>query len=120
MQIIVALILNATALMATAYVVPGFKVDNFTTALLAGLVLGVVNTFIRPFVALITAPLTFLTLGLFAFVVNAAMLFVVTWFVPGFALDGWVPAILGAVVLAVVSAALSMLLKDLAKIKLGK
>lgn len=118
LQIIVALVLNALALMITAYIVPGFKVADFTTALLAGIVLGVVNTFVRPVLSYLTTPINNLTLGLFAFVVNAVVLFIVSYVVPGFEVTGWVTAILGAVVLAVVATVLSSLLKDVAK--LGK
>ena len=120
MQIVIALALNALALMATTYVVPGFKVDNFTTAVLAAVVVGVVNTFIRPILAFVTAPLNVVTLGLFAFVINAVVLFIVSTFVPGLMIDGWVPAILASIVLSVVSTALNSVLKDLQKIKLGK
>lgn len=116
MQIIIALVLNALALMATAYVVPGFHVDNFTTALLAGVVLGVVNTFIKPILGFLTAPLTVVTLGLFAFVVNAVVLFIVSYIVPGFQVDGWMAAILGAVVLSIVATVLSSVLKDVGKL----
>lgn len=118
LQIVLALVLNALALLATAYVVPGFKVEDFTTALLAAVVLGVANTFVKPALSYLTAPLNTLTLGLFAFVVNAALLLLVSSVVPGLVVDGWVPAVLGAIVLSVVSTVLSMSLKDLAK--LGK
>lgn len=118
MQIIVAIVLNALALMLTAYIVPGFKVADFTTAVLAAIVLGVVNTFIKPVLSFVTAPITLVTLGLFAFVINAVVLFIVSSVVKGVMIDGWVPAILGAVVLSIVGTALSTLLKDLGK--LGK
>ncbi len=120
MQIVIALALNALALMATTYVVPGFKVDNFTTALLAAVVLGVVNTFIRPILSFVTAPLNVVTLGLFSFVINAVMLFLVSSFVPGLMIDGWIPAILASIVLSVVSTVLNSVLKDLQNVKLGK
>ena len=118
MQIIVALILNAVALLATAYIVPGFHVIDYTTALLAAIVLGIVNTFIKPVLSFITAPLTVVTLGLFAFVVNAVVLFIVASVVKGLTIDGWVPAILGAIVLSVVSTILNTVFKDLGKLKL--
>lgn len=118
LQIIVALVLNALALMITSYIVPGFKVADFTTALLAGVVLGVVNTFVRPALSYLTTPINTVSLGLFAFVVNAVVLFIVSYIVPGFEVSGWITAILGAVVLAVVATVLSSLLKDVAK--LGK
>lgn len=115
MQILIALVLNALALLATAYIVPGFHVSNFTTAILAAIVLGVVNTFIKPIIGLITLPLTILTLGLFIFVINAIVLFIVSRVVTGLTIDGWVPAILGAIVLSVVSTILNTLFKDLGK-----
>jgi putative membrane protein len=117
LQIILALILNALALIVTAYIVPGIQVANFTTAILAAVVLGVVNTFIKPILSFVTAPLTIVTLGLFAFVINAVVLFIVSAVVPGFSVSGWVPAILGAIVLSVVSTVLNSILKDLGKLK---
>lgn len=118
MQIIVALILNALALMATAYIVPGFKVVDFQSALLAGIVLGVVNTFIKPVLNFITKPITTITLGLFAFVVNAVVLFIVSAVVKGLTIDGWVPAILGAIVLSIAGTVIASVFKDLGKLKL--
>lgn len=117
MQIILALVLNALALIVTAYIVPGIAVANFTTALLAAIVLGVVNTFIKPILSFITAPLKVVTLGLFTFVINAVVLFIVSAVVPGVTVDGWVPAILGAVVLSIVATVLNSMLKDLGKLK---
>lgn len=115
MNIVLALILNSLALLATAYIVPGFKVADVQTAVLAAIVLGVVNTFIKPALIFLTAPLTVLTLGLFAFVVNAIVLWIVAAFVGGVTIDGLLPAILAAVVLSVVSTALSTLVKDINK-----
>ncbi|OGE42823.1 hypothetical protein A3B45_01115 [Candidatus Daviesbacteria bacterium RIFCSPLOWO2_01_FULL_39_12] len=116
MRLLIALVINALAFLLTAYIVPGFKVDNFTSAILSAIVLGVVNTFIKPVLSFVTAPLTIITLGLFAFVVNAVVLFIVAWVVPGFDVDGWLPAILGGIVLAVVSTVISSALKDLGKL----
>lgn len=119
MQILLAIILNALALIITAYIVPGFNVSDFTTALLASIVLGIVNTFIRPVLAFVTIPLSLLTLGLFTFVINALMLFAVSYIVPGVVIEGWMAAILAAIVLSITSTVLNTLLKDLKKIKLG-
>ncbi len=112
MWLIVSLLLNALALIITANIVPGIHVDSFTTAILAAIVLAVVNTFIKPLLTLLTFPLTIITLGLFIFVVNAIVLFIVSYFVKGLTIDGWLPAILGAIVLSVVSTILSSLAKD--------
>lgn len=117
MNILISLVLNTLALLATAYIVPGFRVENFTTAVLAAIVLGVVNTFIKPILGIISTPLTIVTLGLFAFVINAVVLFIVAAVVPGFTLDGWVPAIIGAIVSAVVASILNSVYKDLGKIR---
>lgn len=112
MQLLVALVLNALALIVTSKIVPGFEVSDFTQAVLAAVVLGVVNTFIKPILGFITAPLSIITLGLFAFVVNAVVLFIVSAVVPGFHVNGWTPAILGAIVLSIVATVLSAVLKD--------
>lgn len=112
MNILISLILNAFALLATAYIVPGFHVANFTTAILAAIVLGVVNTFIKPILNLIALPLTVVTLGLFSFVINAVVLFIAAAVVKGLTIDGWVPAILGAIVLSIVSTFLNSVIKD--------
>ncbi len=117
MYLLIALILNILALVATTYLVPGFSFANFSTLILAAIIIGVLNTFIRPFLLFLTAPINFLTLGLFTFVVNALILRLAALIVPGFSVDGWGSALLAAVVLAVISIVLSLLVKDL---KLGK
>ena len=114
MQMIISLVVNAAALLLTAYLVPGFHVVSFTTALLAAIVLAVVNTFIKPVLSFLTAPLNVLTLGLFSFVINAIVLWIVSAVVRGLTIDNFVAALLAAVVLSVISTALSMLLKDVA------
>jgi len=111
LQILIALVLNAAALLLTAYIVPGFQVASFTTAILAAIVLGVINTFIKPILSFVSAPLTIVTLGLFTFVINAVVLFIVAAVVPGVKIEGWLPAILGAVVLSVVSTILNSIFK---------
>lgn len=113
MNLLITLFLNALALLATAYLVPGFRVDSFTTALLAAIVLGLINTVVRPILTIITLPINLLTLGLFTFVINAVVLYLTTLVVPGFMIDGMLAAILGAVVLSVVSTILSHLAKEL-------
>ena len=117
MQLLVALLLNAVALWITAQVVPGFHVGDSLSLILVAIVLGVVNTFIKPILSFVTAPISIVTLGLFAFVVNAVVLFIVSAIVPqGLRIEGWISAILGAVVLSVVSTVLSSVLKDVGKL----
>lgn len=78
--------------------VQGFTIDNVETLLLAGLLLGVVNAIVRPIAIILTFPITLVTLGLFLLVINAAMLGLVAWFLPGFHLSGFGAALLGAII----------------------
>src|SRR3989338_3277983 len=96
-------IINAVALLVVANVVPGFGVDTFYSALIAALVLGLVNALIRPLLFILTLPVTILTLGLFTFVLNALMILLVSTIVKGFEVNGFVPAFLGALFLWVIS-----------------
>lgn len=113
MRIILSILLNAVALIITAKLVPQFDVTDFATAILAAIVLGVINTFIKPVLIVLTLPLTILTLGLFSFVVNAFVLYIAAWFVKGIVIESFIGALLAALVLSIVSTALSMLLHDL-------
>ena len=115
MYLLLVLVLNAFALWVTAQIVPGFHVsDDAMLVLLAAIVLGVINTFIKPVLLFLTAPINFLTLGLFTFVINAVVLVLTAGLVHGIMIDNfWPAAILAAIVLSIVSTILSMLLKDL-------
>lgn len=92
-------LLSAIAIVIVAYYVPGFKVDSFSTALVVALVLGIINTFIKPIILILTLPINILTLGLFTFVINATLILLVAQFVPGFTVVGFVPALIAAVIL---------------------
>jgi putative membrane protein len=98
--------LSALSLVIVAHVVAGFTVRSFGTALLASLVIGLINATLGLIVKVLTLPLTILTFGLFLFVVNALMLMVAASLVPGFRVEGFVPALLGGVVLALVNTVL--------------
>lgn len=115
MHIIVSILLNSFALIITDWLLDGFYISDFKTAVLAAIVIGLMNTFIKPFLMFLAAPLTILTLGLFAFVVNAIVLALTSWILgPNFTLDNFWWAILAAVVLSLTSTALAFLEKDLA------
>jgi putative membrane protein len=92
--------------MIVAHLVSGFTVSSFGTALLASLIIGLVNATIGLVVKILTLPLTIVTLGLFLLVVNALMLMLAASIVPGFHIQGFLPAFLGAIVLAVVGTVL--------------
>ena len=80
---------------------PGLRIDDPATLVLAGLLLGVVNAVVRPVALILTLPLTLLTLGLFLFVINAAMLALVAWLLPGFHIADFKSALLGAVIVGI-------------------
>jgi putative membrane protein len=104
-------LINAVALYLTTLVVKGVRVPDFSAALVAALVLGIVNAVIRPVALILTLPLNILTLGLFTFVVNAGMLYLVSK-VTALRLDNFWAAFLGAIVLSIVSAVLTRLVAD--------
>lgn len=110
-MIFVNLIVSALAVIISAYILPGVKVDGFLTAVVVAIVLGVVNMFIRPVLLLLTLPLNILTLGLFTFVINAVLILLVTNIVPGFQVEGFLWALIFSLVLSLVSSFLSSLAK---------
>jgi putative membrane protein len=97
------LVLTAIALLVVANVVGGVQVSGFASALIGALILGLVNAFVRPVMILLTLPLTIVTLGLFLFVVNALMFWLVAALVPGFQIRGFAAALLGSLLLTVLN-----------------
>ena len=108
-KLLIVWLINALALLALPYLVPSVQVDGFFTALAAALLLGLVNTLIRPLLILLTLPVTVLTLGLFVFVINALLFWFVASFVEGFHVAGFWSAFFGWLVYALVSWAASAL-----------
>ncbi len=105
-------LLNALALLFTAWLMPGIEIKGFGAALIAALVLGVVNAVIRPIVLFFTLPLNILTLGLFTLVINALMLLIAKSVVNGFIVSGFWAAFFGSIVLTVISGLLSAVILD--------
>jgi putative membrane protein len=110
MRLLLVWLINAVALMAVAYLLPGISVSDFVTALIAALVLGLVNTVIRPILILLTLPVTLLTLGLFIFVINGLLFWFVGSYLTGFVVAGFWWGVAGAIAYSIVSWALSALL----------
>jgi putative membrane protein len=100
-------LINALSLLTVAYVMPGIEVASFWTAMVAAVVLGLVNAFLRPVLILLTLPATVLTLGLFIFVINGLLFWLVGTHLQGFSVSGFWPAFFGAMVYSVVSWALA-------------
>src|SRR5688572_13640433 len=110
MRIVLAWLVNTVALIAVAYLMPSITISSFWTALIAALVLGLVNAVIRPILVLLTLPVTVLTLGLFILVINGLLFWFVGSFVQGFVVQGFWAGFIGAILFSLVSWLLSALL----------
>lgn len=102
-------LVSAVVLLIVAYLIPGFELDGFGSALIAALVVGVLNVTLGFLLKVIAFPITILTLGLFLLVINAFILWISAALVPGFRIRGFMPAFLGAIVLMLVRLALRFL-----------
>lgn len=102
-------ILNAVALLAVAYLLPGIVVASFGSAMLAALILGLVNMLVRPVLVLLTLPITIVTLGLFLFVINALLFWFVGSVLKGFQVQGFWWAVGGAILYSLIAGLLSNL-----------
>jgi len=109
MKLLLVWLINAVALIAVAYLMPSVTVSSFGAALVAALVLGLINAVVRPLLVLLTLPVTLLTLGLFIFVLNGLLFWMVGTWLEGFEVGGFWSGVLGAILFSVVSWLLSAL-----------
>lgn len=109
-MLIVVWILNAVALLAVAYVLPGIVIASFWSAMGAALVLGLLNTLVKPLLILLTLPITIVTLGLFLLVLNALVFWLAGSLFKGFQVEGFWWAVAGAILYSVISSLFSMLI----------
>ena len=109
MRLLLTWIINALALLALPYLMQSVQVANVGTALIAALILGLVNTLIRPLLVVLTLPVTVITLGLFIFIINGVLFWLVAQLVDGFQVAGFWSAIGAAVLYSLISWALSAL-----------
>lgn len=112
MKLVLVWLLNALALLAVAYLVPDIHVAGFGTALVAALVIGLLNMLIRPILVLLTLPITILTLGLFILVINGLLFYAVGSWLQGFEVRTFMAGIIGALVYSVLSWLLTALVID--------
>ncbi|OHB25133.1 MAG: hypothetical protein A2542_02180 [Parcubacteria group bacterium RIFOXYD2_FULL_52_8] len=103
-SLLIRWLVNALALLAVAYIVPGIVVSSFYIALIVAVILGIVNVTLKPLLLLLTLPITVLTLGLFALVINALCFWFVASFIDGFAVSGFFSAFLGALFYSIATA----------------
>lgn len=109
---ILKMILTTLAILLVTNVYSGIQVDSVTTAIIAAVVLALINTIVRPVIVLLTLPISMLTLGLFLLVINAAMLYVAAWLVNGFDVGGYWDALIASLIISVVVALLNGLIKS--------
>ena len=103
MNIFINLIIVTLAVLTSAYILPGVHISDFLTALIVALVLGIINSFLKPIIIIITLPINILTLGIFTFVINALLILLTSRIVPGFTVDSFWWAILFSIILSIVT-----------------
>jgi putative membrane protein len=109
---LIRVLVNALAILAAAYILPGIEVSGGLAVVAAGLVLAIINAVVRPVLIFLTLPFTLVTLGLFLFVLNAFCLWLTSWLVKGFEVQGFWPAVFGAMLVSVVSWVVNAFLND--------
>lgn len=102
-------LLSALALLAVAYIYPGVKVESFFAAAVAALALGLVNALVRPILVVLTLPVTIVTLGLFLFVINALLFWLVAQIIQGFAVQGFLAALIGSILYSLITTVVNWL-----------
>lgn len=110
MKFITRIVITALVLIGVAHIVPGIVVSNIYTALIAALVLGFLNSIMRPLLLIFTLPITILSLGLFIFVINACLFGAAAFFIDGFTVQGFLPALVGSLITSAASTVLQKLL----------
>ena len=115
-ELLLTWVLSALSLLIVAHVVRGFEISGFIAALLAAVVIGLVNSTLGLFLRIVTFPLTILTLGIFWFVINALMLELSSWLVPGFRVQDFLSAFFAAIILSLVNLVLRYLVFDRARV----
>ncbi len=109
MNLLLIWFLNALALLTVAYVLPGVTIDGYGAALIAALILGLINTLIRPLLVLLTLPVTAVTLGLFVLVINGLLFWFAGTILKGFEVSGFWTGVFGALLYSFISSVLTML-----------
>lgn len=112
MKFLLKWLVATLAIVITAYLLPGITITGLFAALVTALVLGLVNAILRPILILLTLPINILTLGLFTLVINAFLIMLVSWLVPGFAVANFWWALLFSIVLALVIFVLNRIVEE--------
>ncbi len=113
LKLIVKWLLSASALLLVAYIYSGVVITSFGAAMLAALVIGLLNTFVRPILVLLTLPVTVVTLGLFLFIINALMFWAASGILDGFQVQGFVAALVGSLIYTLIGVVIESALESL-------
>jgi putative membrane protein len=106
MNLIIRILVTAFLVMVISHFMPGVNVASFTTSVIVAIVLGLLNIFIKPILVLLTLPVTIVTFGLFLLVINALIILLCTRIVGGFAVDGFLTAVLFSIILSILQSVL--------------
>lgn len=112
MKTLVGWLINALSLYVADYLIVGIAFDNWQTLLISALILGIINSLLKPIVQLVALPITIFTLGLFALIVNTALFALAAWLIPGFSIDSFWSAFFGAILVSITSTFLNSAFKE--------
>lgn len=112
MKLLIKLLLNGLAVYAMAAILPGIGVANYWEAIIVAVVLAILNTLLKPLLVILTIPITVFTLGLFLIVIDALILMVADWLLSGFQVDGFLWALIGSLILALITSILEKLVYE--------
>ncbi len=107
MNLLIKLLISTIIVFVLSYFLPGVHVTNLTGALMVAVVLGLLNTFLKPILILLTIPVTFFTLGLFLLVINAIIILICDYFIAEFYVDGFISALLFSILLSIIQSILN-------------
>ncbi|OGG33173.1 hypothetical protein A3I80_01670 [Candidatus Gottesmanbacteria bacterium RIFCSPLOWO2_02_FULL_40_10] len=111
MKLIIDLLIRSVVLLLTTYLVPGFTIDSYITAIIVALLLAILNLLVKPLLVILTLPATILTLGLFLFVINAILLLMASALIRGFEVESFGTALIASIVITLISSLLNVLIK---------
>lgn len=112
MKFIIRWLLSSISLILVAYFIPGITFDSFLSVLMAALILGIINAFIRPIIIILTIPINILTLGFFTFIINALMLWLVSIMLSGFNIINFYQAFWGALIYWILNLIINLLFEN--------
>ena len=111
-KFLMKILINIFALLVVSYLIPGFYFANLWATVVTAIVIGIENTYIRPILQILFLPLSIVTIGVTAFLINVVLLWAVSYFVPGFSIDSFLTAVISSLVLALVATFLHKLTEN--------